>query len=91
MGDGYSMMDTMLTKEDKIIRALRGPQFNRDHGSLYDRGSADSYYGRVPEPHYWPEGTGHGTKVVELNAAEVEEYIAGYEYNERHGDKKDYS
>ena len=84
-------MNTVLTDKEQLLRALRGPQFNRSHGSLYDRGSADSYYGRMPDPHYWPEGTGHGVKVVELNAAEVEEYMAGYDDNERSGDKKDYS
>ena len=80
-----------LTDKELVVRALRGPQFNRDHGSLYDRGSADSYYGRPRDPHYWPEGTGHGVKVTELNSAEVAEYLAGYEDNERSGDKKDYS
>ena len=33
------------------------------HGSPEDRGSADYYYYRNREPHYWPEGTGNGTKV----------------------------
>lgn len=84
-------MNTILNSEEKLLRVLRGPQFDREHGSLFDRGSADSYYGRVPDPHYWPEGTGHGVKVVDLNEAEVGEYMAGYEYNEQCGHKKDYS
>lgn len=83
-------MNTTLTSKEQVVQALRGPQFNRSHGSLYDRGSADSYYGRWPEPHYWPEGTGHGVKVTELNAAEVAEYMAGYDYNELYGEKKNY-
>ena len=77
-----------FTQIQKTEQAIRGPQFNRDHGSLYDRGSADSYYGRVPEPHYWPEGTGHGQKVTDLNPYEIAEYMAGYDHNERFGDKK---
>ena len=84
-------MSLELLSKEELLRVLRGPQFNRSHGSLYDRGSADSYYGRMPEPHYWPEGTGHGVKVSDLNEAEVAEYMAGYEYNERFGDKKDYN
>ena len=84
-------MNTTITSKEKLIQVLRGPQFNREHGSLYDRGSADSYYGRMPDPHYWTQGTGHGVKVTELNSAEIAEYIAGYDYNERFGDKKDYS
>ena len=63
------------------------------HGSPYDRGSADSYYGRPREPHWWPEGTGHGRKrdMSEMTADQITEYLAGYEDNERNGDKKDWS
>ena len=80
-----------LTEQERLVQVLRGPQFNREHGSLYDRGSADSYYGRPRDPHWYPEGTGHGAKITELNSAEVAEYLAGYEDNEKLGDKKDYS
>jgi hypothetical protein len=81
------MLET--TEQEQIVRTLRGEQFDRKlHGGLFDRGSADSYYGRPRDPHWWPEGTGHGKQVTELNEAEIEEYLAGYDYNERHGDKK---
>ena len=67
------------------------PQFDRKrHGGLYDRGSADSYYGRPRDPHWWPEGTSKGLKVTELSQEEITEYHAGYDYNERYGDKKDW-
>jgi hypothetical protein len=57
-------------------------QFDRNrHGSLYDRGSADSYYRRKKDPHWWPEGTGHGTKVTELTEEELKEYNLGYDEN----------
>lgn len=77
---------------EQIVRILKDqPQFDRDrHGSLWDRGSADSYYHRSPQPHWWPQGTGHGKKITDLTAEEIEEYYAGYEYNEKHGDKKDW-
>jgi len=44
----------LTEKEQKaVVRALRGWQFIRkNHGSLYDRGGADSYYGRRQQPHY---------------------------------------
>jgi len=84
-------MNTTITSKEKLIQVLRGPQFNRDHGSLFDRGSADSYYGRPHDPHYYPQGTGRGVKVVDLNPAEIAEYMAGYEHNEKSGDRKDYS
>lgn len=65
--------------------------FNRKlHGSLYDRGGADSYYRRKPEPHYYPDGTGNGDPVVNLKPEQVAEYLAGYMDNERNGDKKEW-
>ena len=64
--------------------------YDMRHGSPYDRGGADSYYHRPPEPHYWPEGTGNGVKVTDLTAEEVEAYLAGYEDNEKYGEKKNW-
>ncbi len=82
----------MNDEEQKaVVRALKGPQFDRKrHGSLFDRGSADSYYGRRRDPHWWPEGSYNGQPVEQLTRDEVDEYMAGYDYNERFGDKKDY-
>ena len=82
-------MFTELTDKEKVIQALRGPQFDREqHGSLFDRGSADSYYGRPRDPHWYPEGSYNGNPVTKLTEAEREEYLAGYNYNEQYGDKK---
>ena len=83
----------LMTEEEQkaVVRALRGPQFQRkSHGSLYDRGSADSYYGRMPNPHYGGVGGGSGPRIEVYDESSVAEYLAGYEYNERYGDKKDY-
>ena len=83
-----------LMSEDEqkaVIRALRGPQFDRKrHGGLFDRGSADSYYGRPRDPHWYPQGSYEGEPVESLTPAEIEEYLAGYEDNERFGDKKEW-
>jgi hypothetical protein len=58
-------------------------QFDRNrHGSLYDRGSADSYYRRRRTPHWYPDGTGHGKKVTDLTIEEIEEYNLGYIEND---------
>jgi hypothetical protein len=82
-------MFTELTEIQKVEQALQGPQFNRElHGGLFDRGSADSYYSRPRDPHWYPEGSYHGVKVTELNDIEIQAYNAGYDYNERFGDKK---
>ena len=64
----------------------------RGHGSPYDRGAADSYYGRDIYPHWWPEGTYVGQVVGESNMtlAQVKEYYQGYYDNESEGNFKDW-
>lgn len=61
------------------------PQFDRDrHGSLYDRGGADAWYGREARPHWWPEGSYNGEEVLVTSPEEVAEYMFGYnEYPDR--------
>lgn len=82
----------MQEERERVINLLKGPQFDRNqHGSLYDRGSADSYYHRQADPHWWPAGTSNGTKVTTLTDEEKAEYMAGYRHNEQFGDKKDWS
>ena len=85
-------MSQLAKEKEQVWDALKGPtgpQFERGrHGALYDRGSADSYYGRGRNPHWFPHGTYNGDAVKDLTAAEIAEYNAGYDYNERYGDKK---
>jgi hypothetical protein len=82
----------MITDKERVVQILKSKwQFDRKkHGCLYDRGSADSYYGRVPDPHYGGVGGDSGERVSQLTVEEVAEYYAGYEYNERFGDKKEW-
>ena len=82
----------LMTEEEQkaVVRGLRDWQFQRKHGSLYDRGSADSHYGRMPNPHYGGVGGDSGLRVDQLTTEEVAEYQAGYTYNELYGEKKDY-
>ena len=65
---------------------------DKSHGSPWDRGSADSYYGRPMKPHYWPAGTGHGYPVNrdDMTEQQIGEYYAGYDWNEQTGDKKEW-
>jgi len=85
------MTAQQLTEADRIVRALRGWQFDRErHGSLWDRGSADSYYHREPNPHYGGVGGGSGERVAVEDEASVAEYMAGYADNEQFGSKKDF-
>jgi hypothetical protein len=62
------------------------------HGSAFDRGSADSWYHRVREPHKGGVGGDSGVRVpmAELTAQEIWEYHAGYDWNEQFGGKKDW-
>lgn len=87
------MIDQMYkqTEKEVVAAALKGWQFVRNtHGSLFDRGSADSYYGRGRDPHYGGVGGNSGERVTVTDAESVAEYLAGYEDNERFGDKKDW-
>ena len=78
------------SEQERVVRGLRDWQFQRKHGSLYDRGSADSHYGRPRVPHYGGVGGDSGKRVDQLTPEEVAEYHAGYTYNELYGEKKDY-
>lgn len=81
----------MIAEKEKVVQALKGWQFVRGkHGCLFDRGSADSYYGRPRRPHYGGVGGDSGERVEVTDAESVAEYLAGYEENERSGDKKDW-
>jgi hypothetical protein len=64
------------------------PIYNRCHGSLFDRGSADSYYGRPRDPHWYPEGSYNGDRVEATDELDIREYMEGYDWNEKNGDKK---
>ena len=62
------------------------------HGYPYDRGMADSYYGRKRQPHYYPNGTYNEPRISgkDMTPNEVVAYNAGYDDNEEAGDKKEY-
>jgi hypothetical protein len=50
------------------------------HGGVYDRGSADAWYGREVNPHYFTGGTYQSTKIeeVDMSEEEIAAYMAGY-------------
>ena len=50
------------------------------HGGAYDRGSADAYYHRSPEPHYFTGASYQSTKIeeVDMSEEEISAYMAGY-------------
>jgi hypothetical protein len=81
----------MIIDEKRQVE-FNGITYTTWHGSPFDRGSADSYYGRAQVPHWWPEGTGKGVRIAsqDMTLAQMREYYRGYEYNEQHGDKKEW-
>ena len=66
-------------------------KYDERHGGPYDRGSADAYYRRDFDPHYWTNGTGGGQRIkIEKGTPEYEAYDAGYTYQVLCGDFKDW-
>ncbi len=65
-------------------------QFDQRHGGPYDRGSADSYYGRDYCPHYFVGDTYSSAKVemAQMTSAEIVAYTAGFNGYETIVDKK---
>lgn len=82
-----------ITKWTDIVTDGWSVTIDKSHGSPFDRGGADFWYRRQPEPHYWPEGTYHGVKVTEdrMSAVDIAAYLAGYAEAEDFGDQKDYT
>jgi len=70
----------------------KGVDYDSRHGGPFDRGSADSYYHRRRDPHYFLEGTHTSPRIdrEDMTDLEIDAYYAGYEYNEESGDKKDW-
>ena len=54
--------------------------YDTRHVGAYDRGSADSWYGREVNPHYFTGATYQSTKIeeVDMSKEEIAAYMAGY-------------
>lgn len=69
----------------------KGKSYNARYGGPFDRGAADSYYWRPRRPHYFTGDTYQSQEILlEQGAPAYDEYMAGYQYNEDLGDKKDW-
>ena len=62
------------------------------HGGPYDRGSADSYYGRGYNPHFYKGDTYSSERVTlkEMSVEEIVAYTKGFNKNEDDGNFKDW-
>ncbi len=82
----------MLSNYTLQPQEFEGNLYDQRHGGPFDRGAADSYYHRGYHPHYFQGDTFSSEMVTlgEMTAEEITAYTAGYNYNERFGDKKDW-
>ena len=55
-------------------------EYDQRHGGPWDRGSADAYYGREYDPHYFVGDSYQSDKVAfsKMSAEELVAYTAGY-------------
>ena len=60
------------------------------HGGAYDRGSADAYYGRPREPHFFTGASYHSIVIdmPNMTPEQVAEYNQGYDDQIASGDRK---
>ena len=74
------------------MQEYKGIKYDDRHGGPFDRGSADSYYHRGSNPHYYMGATGSSQRVEadSMTPDEINAYIAGYNSNEESGSKKDW-
>lgn len=63
-------------------------KYDERHGSPYDRGATDCYYGRIARPHKYLGSVLKGKRVELTDQKEIEAYYAGYE---QQTDRKEFS
>jgi len=75
-----------------LLEHSQSAYYNERHGGPYDRGMADSYYGRDYNPHYFTGASFNSTRIElkDMSADEIIAYTAGFRDNEANGDKKEY-
>lgn len=59
---------------------LKDQDYDRRHGGAYDRGSADAYYGREFNPHYFKGASYDSEKVGRdgMDEYDIAAYTAGF-------------
>ena len=68
-------------------------QYDKRHGGPYDRGSADAYYGRKFNPHYFMADTYNSERVdreTDLTPEDIAAYTKGFQDTNDFGDFKDW-
>jgi hypothetical protein len=82
-----------LKETSMLAEHAQSTYYTERHGGPYDRGQADSYYGREYNPHYFVGDSYNSPKIelAQMTAHELVAYTAGYRDNEANGNKKDWS
>ena len=75
------------------MKTFNGVEYDDRHGGPFDRGAADSWYGRNIDPHYYVGDTNFSDRIelIQMGKQEIEAYLAGYNWNEQFGGKKDWN
>jgi hypothetical protein len=86
----YTKESDMLQEDQFCVIEFRGEKYDSRHGGAFDRGSADSYYNRPRDPHYFAGASYDSTEIhnTMMTDAQIQAYLAGYDYNEQYGGKK---
>ena len=68
------------------------PNYDTRHGGPYDRGSADAWYRRSFNPHYYVGDTYSTPRIemAQMTAEEITAYTVGYRDQEATGDHKEF-
>jgi hypothetical protein len=76
----YAKLKAYIEKErsGEVSEGSRTEEYDDSHGSPYDRGHSDAYYGREKNPHKWVDGNYDQRAELE-DADEIKAYHAGYE------------
>jgi len=79
-------MVNFVTLRQEVVN---GVSYSVWPGSPFDRGSADYYYGRAPNPNCF---TAPGTMIHRdsMTPADIDAYFAGYSFQAELGDTKDW-
>ena len=68
------MNSTIPQSKFNSLIFLNGKSVDTSHGSAFDRGCADAYYGRLAKPHKKPDSS----HFYILSSSETLEYYHGY-------------
>ena len=70
-----------INEHDAEMVAERGTpeRLDREHGSPWDRGHSDAYYGRSKEPHFYVGASYVGDRITRLTSKETLAYMKGFD------------